>query len=73
MASTRLIFEIIKRRCSDIDAPYPGYNRDLMATVMGVLGHEREHRRQQTNVAQKIEDEVEKLGDLAWQRGKNPA
>ena len=73
MASPRLIFDAIKRRCADVESQFQGYDHELMISVMSVLGREREHRIAQTNVQQKVEDEVEKLGDLIWQRTKSDA
>lgn len=67
MASSKLVVDAIKRRCAGVESRFEGYEKELLNIVVAILSREREHRVSPTNVQQKVQDQVEVLGDLIWQ------
>lgn len=73
MASPKLVVDAIKRRCADLDPRFDGYQKELLTAVVEILSREREHRISPTNVQQKVQDQVEVLGDQVWRLSEGKA
>jgi len=73
MASSKLVVDAIKRRCAGVEPRFEGYEKDLLNTVVAILSRERDHRVAPTNIQQKVQDQVEVLGDLIWQSSEKNA
>jgi hypothetical protein len=73
MASPKLVIEAIKRRCAAQPPRVAGYEKALLTTVSEILSKEREHRVSPTNVQQKVQDQIDVLGDQIWRRSEGSA
>lgn len=73
MASPKLVIEAIKRRCVEVEPRIAGYEKALLTTVGEILSREREHRVSPTNVQQKVQDQIDVLGDQIWHRSEGNA
>ena len=63
LASKR-VFVIIFDECQKRDQRFPGYHKELMATLSDIIQLERDHRVQGTNIKQRIADKIGALGHL---------
>lgn len=70
MASTKLVVDAVKRRCTSIESRFASYEKELLTTVGDILSRERDHRVAPTNVQQKVQDHIEVLGDQIWQHSE---
>jgi hypothetical protein len=71
MPLNKKIISIILEQCKEVEERCEGYREELIATVSDILGYERQHRVQATNVQQKITDKCNATGRfLAETRGK---
>ena len=71
MASTKLVIDSIRQACIAVELRYEGYHSELSDTLMSILLREREHRMFSTNVQQKIQEQIELLGDKVQLHSKN--
>jgi hypothetical protein len=67
------VVEAIKRRCAEAEPRFDDYQNELLATVIEILLRERGHRVAPTNIQQKVQDQVELLGDQVWRRSEAEA
>lgn len=63
LASQRVL-AIIFEECRKRDQRFPGYHKELIATLSDIIQLEREHRVQGTNIRQRIADKIGALGNL---------
>jgi hypothetical protein len=63
VASPKLVLDATKRQCDLVDDRFVGYRHELLVKVADVLGVERARP---GNVVQKIEDQLNALGDQIW-------
>jgi hypothetical protein len=62
--TSQRVTTIIMEECQNREERFPGYRKELIATLGDILQHEREHRTQGTNIKQKIADKIAALGRL---------
>jgi hypothetical protein len=62
--TSQRVLAIIMEECMEREERFPGYRKELVATLADVLQLERKHRVQGTNIKQRVSDKIGALGRL---------
>jgi hypothetical protein len=68
VASPKLVLDATKRQCELAEERFEGYRHELLVKVADVLGVEKA---KPGNVVQKIEDQLNALGDQIWHQSSS--
>ena len=68
--TSQRVMAIIMEECQNREERFPGYRKELIATLGDILQYERDHRTQGTNIKQKVTDKIAALGRLAAESKK---